>query len=350
MRVFILVLAALAGLSMEALAAPPPTITDAADGIFGAFRTHPVVGLGEVHGWAQELDFYAVLIRDPRFAREAGNIVLEVGDAAQQDTVDRYLNGENIPYADLRKVWADNVGWLPTVLQIGSINLYAIIRDINAKLPPEHRIKVWLGEPPIDWSQIKSKADWEPLVAQRDSFPVNLIVHEILSKNKKALVIYGTDHFFLFPGRDNIRAQLDRAYPGAFFTVSPFVGYVTKNCGARFEKLRRRLSVPSLLTPVRGSSLEKDLYRPGCSAFVRPSEMTQSAYQTESRDTAGLTSDALLYLGPRDQMLRGPISPDVYLDSDYHTELERRFELRTGKKLDLTPADNPSTPRPFWKN
>ena len=43
------------------------------------------------------MNFYAVLLRDPRFARDVGNVVLEVGDAAQQETIDRYVNGENIP-------------------------------------------------------------------------------------------------------------------------------------------------------------------------------------------------------------------------------------------------------------
>jgi hypothetical protein len=179
----------------------PPKIANAADGIFAAFQSHPLVGLGEWHGLAQELDFYAALVRDPRFAREVGNVVLETGDAAQQAVVDRYVNGDNVPYTELRKVWSDTVGWFPTVQALGSINFYATIRAINQTLPPEKRIKVWLGEPPIDWSQIKTKADWLPLQAQRDDYPSELIEREILGKNKKSLVIYGAAHFGLLPRR-----------------------------------------------------------------------------------------------------------------------------------------------------
>jgi hypothetical protein len=351
MRQTILVLATLFGLSSQALAAPPPpTVINAVDGILGAFHTHPLVGLGEIHNWAQELDFYSVLLRDPRFAREVGNIVLEVGDAAQQGTVDRYVNGEDIPYAELRKVWSDNVGWFPTVTPIGSINIYPIIREVNMKLPPEERIKVWLGEPPIDWPKIKTKADWDPIEAQRDSYPVALIDREILSKNKKALVIYGTDHFAVFPDRQNIRALLDRTHPGAFFVIFPFMGYADKTCAAQLGKFSRHLRGPVLLSPVRGTSLEKDLYRPGCGAFVRPPDMTKAEYEVRVPNDAGLNGDALLYLVPRDQMLQGHMSPDMYLDSDFHAELERRFLLRTGKTLDMSPADSPATPRPFWKN
>jgi hypothetical protein len=350
MRATILTLAAWLGMSLQALAAPPPTVTNAVDGILAAFRMHPVVGLGEIHNWAQELDFYTVLLRDPRFAREVGNIVLEIGDAAQQETVDRYVNGENVPYAALRKVWSDNVGWFATVTPVGSINLYPVIREVNLKLPPEDRIKVWLGEPPIDWAQIKTKADWDPIEAQRDSYPADLIVREILSKNKKALVIYGTNHFGIFPGRDNIRALLDRTHPRAFFVVSPFVGYADKTCASQLGKFSRHLAVPSLLTPVRGSSLEKDIYWQGCAAFLRPAGMADAEYQAQIKNDVGLNGDALLYLGSRNQMMQGPQSPDVYLDLDFRTELERRWELRLGKRKDLTPADNQATPRSFWKN
>ena len=187
-------------LSSGARAAPPPKVVNAADGIFTAFQSHQLVGIGEWHGLAQELDFYSTLVRDPRFARDIGNIVLETGDAAQQAVVDRYVNGENVPYRQLRKVWSDTVGWFPTVQFLGSINLYATIRAVNQNLAPEKRIKVWLGEPPIDWPRIKTKADWLPLEDQRDSYPAALIEHAILSKSKKALVIYGADHFGVYPG------------------------------------------------------------------------------------------------------------------------------------------------------
>src|SRR3954465_1404755 len=101
-------------LAAPAYAARPPKITNAADGIVSAFLSHPLVGLGEWHGLAQELDFYAVLVRDPRFANDVGNIVLEMGDASQQAVVDRYVNGENVPYNEIRKVWSDTVGAFPT--------------------------------------------------------------------------------------------------------------------------------------------------------------------------------------------------------------------------------------------
>ena len=143
-----------------AMAQAAPKMASPTDGIFEIFRSHPLVALGEMHGLAQEYEVYFALVQDPRFAAEVGNIILETGSTSKQAIVDRYVNGEHVPYAELREVWADAVGWLPTVTYIGSIRLYAAIKEANAKLPPERRIKVWLGEPPIDWTKIKKKEEW----------------------------------------------------------------------------------------------------------------------------------------------------------------------------------------------
>src|SRR5258708_36369220 len=101
---------------------PAPTVTSGIDGILAAFQTHALVGLGDYHGMAQEEDFYAALVRDPRFAKDVGNILVEFGNASQQETIDRYVAGEDIPYTQLRKVWADTVGWIPTVTALGFMN------------------------------------------------------------------------------------------------------------------------------------------------------------------------------------------------------------------------------------
>ena len=340
-----------------AFAAPPPKIVNATDGIFSAFQSHPLVGIGEWHGLAQELDFYATLVRDPRFATEVGNIVLETGDAAQQPVVDRYVNGENVPYKELRKVWSDTVGWFPTVQALGSINLYATIRAINQTLPPEKRIKVWLGDPPIDWSEIKTKADWLPFQAQRDDYPSELIEREVLGKNKKALVIYGAAHLGLYPGgmalfpglrHPNLRARLDAAHPGALYVVSPYIGYTTAVCARAFEKHLNGISAPSLISSIQESSLRKELLRPGCVPFAKSSDQSQDEYETSISNFAGLHSDALLYLGPREAFVSSLNIPDSYLDLDYRAEMDRRMRLRLGSGLKPPdPANNPATPRPY---
>lgn len=54
---------------------PSPTVASGKDGVFAAFQNHPVVALGDVHGMAQEEDFFAEAIRDPRFAKNVESFI-----------------------------------------------------------------------------------------------------------------------------------------------------------------------------------------------------------------------------------------------------------------------------------
>jgi len=363
-RIAVLLVAILLCTGPAVMAQPSPTIAPATDGIFAAFRTHPLVGLGEWHGLAQELDFYATLVRDPRFARDVGNVVLEMGDAAQQAVVDRYVNGEDMPYGELRKVWSDTVGIFPTVEYLGTINLYATIRSVNLSLPPNQRIKVWLGDPPINWPDIKTKDEWQVLEDQRDSYPTALIEKEILGKGKKALVIYGTGHFAVYPGGIslpspvvlhrslNMRARFDTRHPGALYVISPYMGYTTAACTEKFERHFPGISAPSLIFPVRGSALERDVVSPGCAPITKIPQVSQENYDISVPQFAGLDSHALLYLGPRKSLTEGPRVPDLYLDAAFRAEMDRRLRLRLGSGLKAIPEpwNYSSVAQPMFEN
>ena len=348
-------LAAQVSLDDKSADSQAPTVTSAKEGIFTAFMTHPLVGIGDHHGMAQEEDFYAALIRDKRFATEVGNVVVEFGDAAQQGTLDRYLSGEDIPYEQLRKVWSDTVGWIPTVTALGYMNFYAQVREVNLGLPPEQRIHVWLGDPPVDWSKIRSKNDLSQVIgnlfAERDSYPADLIAAQILAKKKKALVIYGTSHFY---AEKRLKALVEQRQPGAFFLVTPYAGFIEKSCSDAFELAIHNWPHPALAVPVRDSNLKRLLRAPGCrfwpaSAFSFPSNETESEKAKEMADiedwSSGIAGDALLYLGPATSLTQSPIAPDLYLDADFRKEIDRRAFMMNRQHL-TWPAvrNNPVSP------
>src|SRR5690606_37278715 len=77
----------------------------AIDGVLAAFETHPLVAIADAHGLYEEELFYADLVRDPRFAPDVGNVVVEFGAASLQPVIDRYVNGEAVSYSELRQVW-----------------------------------------------------------------------------------------------------------------------------------------------------------------------------------------------------------------------------------------------------
>jgi len=349
-----------AGLLAAALAAPPalsqpsakpvpltPAMSRTLDGIFAGFKYHPLVGLSDVHGLAQEEDLYAALLRDPRFARDVGNVVVEFGGASQQAVVDRYVNGADIPYTELRKVWSEVVGLIPTTVYLGQINVYAVVRAVNSALPPNRRIKIWLGEPEIDWPKVTTFQQWHDLVGQRDTHPADLIV-QILAKRQKALVIYGNGHLNDAP--DNLRSIVENKYPGAFFVVTPYSGYHEAACAVKFEKALG-WEVPHLATPVKGTALEGRIRQPGCHA-TDPAGVTATGKNRLLDDfletNFALNGNALLYLGPKESLRRSPASPDLYLDRDYRREMDRRYRLMTKTPLDINTVErNPATNQPY---
>lgn len=346
---------AAASQSIQSQKSSSPTVTSAVDGIFAAFRSHPLVGICDNHGMAQEEDFFAALIRDKRFAAEVGNVVVEFGDATQQDTVNSYVSGDEVPYEKLRKVWSDTIGWVPTVTSLGYINFYAQVRDVNQGLPPAQRIHVWLGDPPVDWSKIGSSNDSSRVIRklfeERDSYPADLIAAQILAKKKKALVIYGTNHFF---AEKRLGTLIEQRHPGAFFFVTPYFGFIEKHCSDAFETAIRDWPEPALASPVRDSNLKELVRAPGChfwpaSAFSFPpneSDVEKAKEITAVEDwNSGIAGDALLYLGPASSLTRSPIAPDLYLDADFRKEIDRRAFIINGQHITWpTVWNNPVSP------
>lgn len=333
------ILTALILMLAPASAEPAPKVQPAISGLIDQFKTYPLVGLGDYHGLAQELDFYAALVRDPRFAEEVGNLVMEFG-AVSQPIIDRYLSGEDVPYTELRKVWTDSVGWVPTGTYVGFQNLFAQVRAVNAGLPPHKRIRIWLSDPKIEWQKVQTNKDWIALVRTRDTFAAQLIGDEIIAKGKKALVIWGGGHFFQDGPMLELGPLLQRSHPGALSIVSPYIGFREAECSRAFEK-EAALPIPSLVS-VRGTSLKAALSRPGCHAAPAGTPPEQEGHWS------GADADALLYLGPAASLTLSQKSPDIYMDSDYRAEMSRRYQITMGKPLTAaTASHNPVSPRPL---
>jgi hypothetical protein len=126
----------------QPMAGSATEVRPAIDGVLNLFVRKPVVALGDAHGLAQQEDFYSALVRDPRFATEVGNVVVEFGGEASQGIIDRYIAREDVPLIELRRVWTGTPGWVPGPTRLGYINFFANVRAANLKLPAQDRIKV----------------------------------------------------------------------------------------------------------------------------------------------------------------------------------------------------------------
>jgi hypothetical protein len=293
-------------------------VQPAVDGVFEIFKTQPLLGLSIDHGSAPGGDLYNALIRDPRFARDVRNVVVEFGGAAHQDIIDRYLAGEPLPYTELRKVWTDMVGINITASNTSYVDFFAEIRAVNRSLPPDQRIRVWLGEPPIDWSQITTNDQYMKIAETRDSYPADLIVQNVLAKNEKALVIYGGAHF----DRGLLGGLVEAKHPGAFFFVKDDRGSVRDPvCSALREKAKAIWPAAALAAPAQGGMPGEDL--------------RECASKTYSNGPFGgpFVFDAVVFLGPDEILKDGPRLPDIYLDADYQREIDRQYRIYAGTPL-----------------
>ena len=324
--------------------------TSANEGILAAFQRNPLVGLSDDHALAQEEDFYVSLISDPRFAKEVGNVVVEFGNASQQQTIDRYVNGEDMPYAELRRVWGDTsyVGWFPTVTALGYLNFYAAVRAVNAKLPVEDRIHVWLGGKPVDWSKIKTGQDLSKVIGgQADHFTADLIEQQILSKNKKALLVYGTFHFY---DKGTLAEVVRQRHLGSLFVITPYTGFADKSCSEHFESRAAKWPLPAL---VEAGQLARHHQAPDASCniidasgFAEMKEAQRAKVRSDMESqTSVLVGNALLYLAPARMLTKSPLSPDLYLDPEFRKENDRRAALFGGQPDPWpTVKDNPMVP------
>lgn len=298
-------------------------IVAANDGIFEAFRSHSLVGLGEMHGVAEVLDYYGNLISDPRFAAQVGHVVVEFGGAARQSTIDRYVNGESVPYAELREVWNQTVGAQPTILNEGYALFFTRVRQTNLKLPADQRIKVWLGEPPIDWAQVRTAESYRPLLDTRDSHAAALVIREILEKNRKALVIYGSAHFDVTqPWEHEARALITAADPGGPMS------------GRQDATLRDLIEVKH-----PGSLFVAHVYRGFANTQCAPSvpadvqqRVLALVLPNAERDNP-LLADSVLFVAAGGNLTRSPTFLEFVLDEEWRAELDRRNRIIVGRPL-----------------
>lgn len=88
---------------------PLTTVNGLADAVLEAFKTHRLVGLGEIHGLQNHGDALALLLSDLRLPGVVDDIVVEFGNALYQHTIDRFIAGQPVADADLRRVWRNSV-------------------------------------------------------------------------------------------------------------------------------------------------------------------------------------------------------------------------------------------------
>jgi hypothetical protein len=184
---------------------------NAISAIINAFRTYDVVTLGEgPHGNERGHRFRLSLVRDRRFLETVDDVLVEFGTGRYQAVMDRFINGEAIPYHTLRRVWEDTTAADPTWERPIYREFFETIRAVNAA-SPKRRIRVLLGDAPIDWAAVKTRDDLRRWGILKTRHATDVIKREVLAKRRKVLVIFGDSHLQGrgFPG-DSMTTVLER--------------------------------------------------------------------------------------------------------------------------------------------
>jgi hypothetical protein len=301
---------------------------DPVQGIIKLFETYRIVMLGEIHECRQEYDLLGKLVAAPGFADHVNDIVLEFGNAKYQDVVDRYISGENVTIDQVRGAWQDTVGALGPVSPVYG-EFYKTVRSVNLKLPRQRRVRLVLGDPPIDWSRVQSREDIAFYLPFRDQFYASMVRYQVLSKGRRALLIMGGGHFSRSGGRPGgIENELLMAL------VKPYVIMPGSNMVRGYDDLDERfdaLTPPSLIE-MKGSWIGS-LPAPGRGGVTV---------------TWDQTADAYLYLGPRDRLTVVKNRRSDLDGTAYGRELQRRLTIIFDKPPEFLPKSDTETEQPAF--
>jgi hypothetical protein len=305
-------------------AIPEPAIP----AILKAFETYEVVAMPAAHGQKDMDDLILSLIRDPRFPRLVNDIVVECGNVRYQPILDRYIAGEDVPFTEVQHVWRDT-----TVQQMCGASgfyeqLYPLVRSLNQHLPAAGRLRIVAADPPIDWSKIHSYQDLTPFF-DRDGSIASVMEREVLSKDRKALMLFGVFHILHGggPGEGDAVTRYEHHYPGRTFVISD-LGYYGTDDESLGDANASSGIWPSLLRTKnsRLGSLGLDSFMPTPITTDQDCNVVD-AFAGNLSNTVADQIDAFLYLAPQGLQLVEPLPADIALDRVYRSEWLRRMKL-----------------------
>lgn len=305
---------------------------EAASAIIKLFDQYRVVMLGEMHESIQEHSLLNKLVTAPGFPERVNDIVVEACNALYQDTMDRYIAGEDVPAERLRPAWENVVGAPGGIAVAPYHGLFATIRSVNQRSPKNRQIRVLCGDPPIDWTRVETRDDIAPFLGFRDEHYASVVRYNVLALRRKALLIMGSGHFQRREGKPGvIEQQMIQAF------TKPYVIVAGSNIVGTYDDLDARFQeLPApCLREIKGSWLD-ELPRWQESPVIGFPAI--SAPKTKV-GTWGQTADAYLYLGPRDELTQGGDAFDLE-GTPYGSELRRRWRILFPKPPEALPKSD----------
>jgi hypothetical protein len=320
--------------------ATDPTPQPAVSAILSSFDKYEVVAMPQGHGMQDLNDFILSLIRNPAFSEKVNDIEVEFGNSLYQPMLDRYIAGEDVSFTELQKVWR-KMGQ-PASGASGFVEqFFPLVRAMNQKLPPERRLRVLAGDPAVDWDQIKGIQDLMARHFDRETSIASVMEKEVLSKHRKALMLFGTMH--LMHGTRSAVSLYEKDYPNLTLVISE-LGIFDTDLPALSSSRLAKWPIPSLAL-AKGTwlgALDLGHFIPPPIRIDEKDCKVHHEFPNALQKPMEDLIDAFLYLGPQDLRLKEKIPADIALDKNYRAEFQRGADMlgfpdaasETSEKLD----------------
>jgi hypothetical protein len=179
---------------------------------------------------------------------------------------------------------------------------------------------------------------------------------EVLSKHRKALMLFGAGHLYhgggADPGFKSAVGRYEESYPGVTMVIESGNLSLIAKYNDQFESRAASWPVPSLVLDLRGTWLADwlDKTRNSAGVSVVISRTGQDGKRIESpasppNTTPGFSKkvDAYLYLGRQELLLKEARPAEIFLNKDYMAEVQRRAAIMgPGPITDQAKPDNVS--------
>ncbi len=280
----------------------------ALDWILDIAHRFPIVALGEAHDCLTQHEFIRDLIRHPYVPEAFDHIVIEFGNALHQAVLDRYIAGEEVSVQELTPLLRDTTAALASPeLDPIYIKLLETVREVNRE--SGSRLRVLAGDPPIDWSLINRPQDFRAFVEARAQHFADLAVG-------RCLLVIGGMH--LMRGSDDVADMIERRRPRELVTVVP---HASVGESTRIDDLLAGSASP-IIVGIRGSPLDSLAWSDLNIRMIWGTEDRLPPPWT--RFPLGVLVDAMLYLGPPEQIQWSELNED---DPAFAEERRRRQRI-----------------------
>jgi len=302
--------------------------------IFDLFKQYDIVILCERdHAETTQYKLILDILGDKRFTENIDNAYFEVGNAAYNDTLNRFLQNSSLSSKQVSQSIMSIQRNIFPVLWEKSVYSYLLngVYNINNQQPNEKKIHIYGLDESVMWETV-TKEDIHLLVshaADRDSILADNFIHYYKnSKTKKALVVLNYRHAFL---RDLPKQNAGR------FIADRFKGKVANvylNSFAPFRSKQNDSKTPQIVidTPQKGKweaafiqARKEDV---GFNLKVTP--FGKDSFDIMPVDNNFLYSDmftGFIYYNHFKNLHRS-LGIKNYIDKQFAPELSRRIKLQ----------------------